>query len=114
MENRVFSPFYVNVNQIILTLDPFFFFLTLGNSDSTLENLGPRVNEPWDSGPRENPEKDGGSCMKLAALEFTSNKVQNSDGHQDNFSSIINTEDTCAPSPLLTSNFVLVVQGMPH
>ena len=98
MENRVFSPFYVHVNQVILTIDLFFFFfLTLGNSNLTLENLGPRVNEPWDSGPRENPEKDSGSCMKLASFGFTSNKVQNSDRLPDNFASIVNMEDGSAP-----------------
>ena len=81
-----------------MTIDPFFFGGgTLGNSNLTLENLGPRVNEPWDSGPRENPEKDSGSFMKLASFGFTSNKVQNSDRLSDNFSSIVNMEDRSAP-----------------
>ena len=53
MENTVFSPISVHVNQIILTLDN---FLTLGNFILTLENLGPTVNDSWNSGPRENPE----------------------------------------------------------
>ena len=53
MENRVFSPISVHVNQIILTLD---IFLTLGNFILTLENLGRRVNDFWNSGPRENPD----------------------------------------------------------
>ena len=73
-----------------------------------------RVNESWDLGPRENPEKDSGSSMKLASFASTSSKVQNSDRLPDNFLSVINMEDTSAPSPLLTSNFVIVVQGMPH
>ena len=53
MENRFFSPISVHVNQIILTLDNFF---TLGNFILTLENSDPRVNDSWNSGPRENPE----------------------------------------------------------
>ena len=53
MENQVFSPLSVHVNQVSLTLDHF--CLTLENFILTVENLGPRVNDSWISGPRENP-----------------------------------------------------------
>ena len=33
--------------------------LTLGNFILTLEKLGPKVNDSWDTGPSENPEKLG-------------------------------------------------------
>ena len=55
MENRVFSTTSVHVNQIIF-LTPGNFILTIGNFILTLENLGPSVNDSWNSGPRENPE----------------------------------------------------------
>ena len=51
MENKVFSPLSVHANRVFDT-----FYLTLGNFILTLENLGQRVNDSWDSGPRENPE----------------------------------------------------------
>ena len=40
-------------NKVFLTLDRC--SLTLVNFILTLENLGPRVNDSWDSGRRENP-----------------------------------------------------------
>ena len=48
-------------------------------------------------------QKDSGSCMKLASFGFTSSKVQNSDRSPGNFSNIIITEDTSAPSPSSTA-----------
>ena len=41
-------------NKVFLTLDQC--SLTLVNFILTLENLGPRVNDSWDSYPSENPE----------------------------------------------------------
>ena len=40
-------------NKVFLTLDQC--SLTLVNFILTLENLGPRVNDSWDSDPSENP-----------------------------------------------------------
>ena len=40
-------------NKVFLTLDHC--SLTLRNFILTLENLGPRVNDSWDSDPSENP-----------------------------------------------------------
>ena len=51
MGNLFFSPLSVHVNQGSLTLDDF--CLTRRNFILTLENLGPKVNDFWNSGLRE-------------------------------------------------------------
>ena len=43
-------------NKVFLTIDHC--SLTLGNFILTLENLGSRVNDSWDSDPSENPGDD--------------------------------------------------------
>ena len=51
---------------LALTLDQC--SLTLVNFILTLENLGPRVNDSWDSDPSENPANQGPSVLKFCTL----------------------------------------------
>ena len=52
MENCCLALFFQN-NKVFLTIDHCSW--TTENFVLTLENLGPRVNDSWDSDPSENP-----------------------------------------------------------
>ena len=59
--NLFFSLSFHN-NKVFLTLNQC--SLTVVNFISTLENLGPRVNDSWDSDPSENPAMSHLRCPK--------------------------------------------------
>ena len=63
----VFLALSFHNNEIFLTLDHC--SLTLGNLILTFENLGPRVNDSWDSDPSENPAFGKKSLSNLKRVE---------------------------------------------